>query len=130
MAYPREETTERGYPFWDTHEARVLLANDVRKGTSDKMFPKELWESRDEYLCFPLEVFRDHNYQERRKQREEPGWVLKRNNRSKKNREKEVAAMRDEWDTKQHKSHMKEIEHMLQRWEAASHDSSESENED
>ena len=35
-------------------------------GLHKTMQPKDLWESRHEYLLFPLEVFRDHIYQEGR----------------------------------------------------------------
>ncbi|KAL7523074.1 hypothetical protein ACHAWF_000353 [Thalassiosira exigua] len=118
MAYPREEETEHGYPFWDTHPARDLLAHDVRDGASTEMPPKKLWQSRAEYQCFPLHVFRGHIYQEERKQREKPGWVAKRNKKGRKNRDKEVAAMKEEWDNEQQKSYIEDVTQMLQRWEA------------
>ena len=69
VANPRRELTDRNIPFWDTHSAKKLLENDVADGTANAMASKkQLWQSRDEYQKFPLSVFQDHFYQERRKQ--------------------------------------------------------------
>jgi hypothetical protein len=33
MKYYNKKVTCRGYPFWHTHEAKKLLASDVKSGT-------------------------------------------------------------------------------------------------
>ena len=112
--FPREATNDRGYPFWDTHSARALLASDVRDGSANEMKPKELWYTRDEYQCFPLGVFRDHVHQEKRRQRELPGSIHRRNKKAQKMHEAEVNAMKDEWDQQ---IHAKEMDNICKRWE-------------
>ena len=117
LAFPREELTCHGYPFWDTHRARALLECDVRNGTADRCSPKQLRETRAEYLDFPLDVFRCHIYQEKRKQREEPGWVHMRNKIGQKTHEQEVNSMKNDWDIKQHRAGIEEITKMCEEWE-------------
>ena len=117
MAFPRGDLTDRGYPFWDTHPARYLLEEDVRarkSGNLEDMEPKQLWLKRNEYQDFPLAVFRDHIHQEKRKQREEPGWVVKRNKKGQKMHEKEVTAIKDALDSEQY---TKQVNDMMKRWE-------------
>ncbi|KAL7525979.1 hypothetical protein ACHAXR_001251, partial [Thalassiosira sp. AJA248-18] len=118
LAFPRENTTDRGYPFWDTHAARGLLQEDVGDGRADEMTPKELQKTRTEYMIFPLHVFRSHIYQEKRRKREEPGWVHKRNKKGQKMHENEVNALKDDWDTQQQQHRAEEINTMCQRWES------------
>lgn len=125
IAFPREEMTDRGYPFWDTHPARALLENDIKDREADAddgdaddgMKPKQLWESREEYKEFPLSVFRGHIYQERRRQREEPGYVHRRNQKAHKMHEDEVNEMKDDWDAKQQNKQEEEMNKMCERWE-------------
>ena len=117
-AFPRGELTDRGYPFWDSHPARCLLKEDIRaimNGKLGDMEPKQLWHTRDEYLEFPLGVFRYHIHQEKRKQREEPGWVVKRNKKGQKMHEAEVTAMKGEWDSTRLDN---EFNEMSKRWES------------
>lgn len=107
---PRRELTDRNIPFWDTHSAKKLLENDVADGTANAMASKkQLWQSRDEYQKFPLSVFRDHFYQERRKQLAGPYWQRKRNLAAQKEHDKEVREMKDEW----HENIAKDVEDML-----------------
>ena len=117
LAFPREELTCHGYPFWDTHPARALLEYDVKNGTADGCSPKELRETRAEYLDFPLDIFRCHIYQEKRKQREKPGWVHLRNKKGQKTHEQEVNSMKVDWDIMQHKAGIEEITKMCEEWE-------------
>ena len=110
LAYPRDEVTDRGYPYWDTHRARPLLEVDIRNGIADTMKPKELQDTRSEYKEFPLGVFHDHIYQERRRHRQEPGWQAKRNEQARKMYQDEVNAMVHDWDEKEFKD-------MCKMWE-------------
>jgi predicted RNase H-like nuclease (RuvC/YqgF family) len=67
------------------------------------MKPKELWKSRDQYLEFPLDVFRDHIHQEKRKQREAPYWVVKRNKKGMRKHKEHVKQLKREWQECHHK---------------------------
>ena len=69
LIYPEPQFERRTYkgqliPFWKTSKARALLMEVMDKGIHLSMQPKELWESEDEYQRFPLDMFRDHIYQE------------------------------------------------------------------
>ena len=114
IAYPRDIVTDRGVPYWDSHPASSLLAEDVRDGTADMIKPKELHQMRIQYTEFPLKVFRQHIYQERRRLREEPGWVEKRNKLAQKMHENEMNALSEEWDTKRKEADMSD---MCKMWE-------------
>jgi len=94
---PHSIINDRGEPFWYNHPAKSLLAEDVKSGLADKMPPKELRESREEYKAFKLETFRKHIYQEEGKQRASPFWRLKRNDAGQKKREQERVEMRVRW---------------------------------
>lgn len=115
LAYPRGELTDRGIPFWDTHDAKSLLDEDVRDGTADRLKPKELRETRQPYKKFPLSVFRPHIYQVRRRQREEPGWVERRNKIAQKIHENERNALSREWDVKRKDDDLNDLCIMFER---------------
>ena len=53
------------------------------------MKPKELWKSRDQYL--------------KRKQREAPYWVVKRNKKGMRKHEEHVKQLKREWQECHHK---------------------------
>ena len=107
---PRREVTNRNIPFWDTHPANKLLENDIEDGTASRMVTKkDLWLSRVEYQAFPLNVFRDHFYQERRKQLAGPYWQHKRNLVAQKEHDEQVGKMKDEW----HENLEEEVEKMM-----------------
>ena len=57
-------STRGNYPEWEGSDAQKLLKKDMEDGRHETMQPMELWETRDTYLLFPLDVFRDHIYQE------------------------------------------------------------------
>ena len=63
------------YPFWDTSNARELLALDVGNNLHLTMKPKDLWNSRAEYKEFPREVFIKHIHQERAKRSKSLFWL-------------------------------------------------------
>ena len=64
---------------WDGSDAQLLLMIDVKCNMHKVMKPKQLWEYRPEYKEFPLDVFRDHIYQESRSALESNYWLVKRN---------------------------------------------------
>ena len=94
---PHSINNDRGELFWYNHPAKSLLAEDIKIGLANKLPPKELHESREEYKAFKLETFRKHIYQEQAKQRAAPYWRLKRNNAGQKKREQERGEMRVRW---------------------------------
>ena len=95
--FPRNGLTNRGYPFWDTHPASRLLRFDI-EGGKDNLTPTELRMSRDEYRAFPLQVFRYHIYQERRRVRESKLKVVQRNKKALKSHLVEVRQNKKTWD--------------------------------
>ena len=58
-------------------------------------------EMRKEYQEFPLEIFRNQLYCEKRRQKEGVYWQMKRNRTAKKLHEQQVAEMRGDWETEQ-----------------------------
>jgi hypothetical protein len=65
--HPRPQLTQQNYPFWDTSSAKTLLVNDMNNGLELIMAPKDLRNTRPEYQAFPLDVFRRHIHQEKRR---------------------------------------------------------------
>jgi hypothetical protein len=59
----------------------------VFSSVSNRLKPKDLWETREEYKAFPLDVFRNHKYREERKQKEKVYWQKKRNDKARKTHE-------------------------------------------
>jgi len=49
---------------WCGSSAQHHLKQDVAEGRHLQLKPKDLWTTRDSYLDFPLDVFRQHYYQE------------------------------------------------------------------
>jgi hypothetical protein len=86
--FPRNEQTERGYKFWDGHEAQRLMREDVKEKRTIGMKPNDLRESRIEYKEFPLEILREHKYQEERRQQGTVYWQKKRNDEARKKHER------------------------------------------
>ena len=64
-----------------------------------------------------VDIFCCHIYQEKRKQRENLGWVHLRNKKGQKTHEQEVNSMKDDWDIMQHKAGIEEITKMCEEWE-------------
>lgn len=90
IAIPRGPATERGNLFWNRHPAENLLAKDVKEGRSKGKKPRQLRQERSEYQDFPESVFREHKYQEERKQSAKVYWQKKRNDDAQKKHDKEV----------------------------------------
>ncbi len=107
--FPRNPTTIRGYPHWDTHPANNLLEKDVKDGKADSMKPMDLRDSREEYKEFPLKVFRNHVSQEKRRQREEAGWVFRRNKKGREKHDEKINQLLDDWDKNMYRKDYEEM---------------------
>ena len=96
--FPRKDKTCRGRYWWDTHEAKIKLKEDVAQGKHLTTKPKQLWLSRKIYQDFALSVFRGHIYQEKRRQKELPLRVARRNKVAAKKYKKEVDESKLAWE--------------------------------
>ena len=67
--HPRQLHNHRGEAVFDMHVAKKMLQQDIKKGKHKIMSPSELWESRNEYMQFTLNKFRQRIYQEIRLQK-------------------------------------------------------------
>jgi hypothetical protein len=72
--HPASEISSRGYPRWNGSVAERLLKEDIDNDKLADMKPAELRESREEYLAFPLDVFRKHKEQYLREAIEGEWW--------------------------------------------------------
>jgi hypothetical protein len=64
--YPFPQVMHQGFPVWHRSEAERHLKNDVLLGLHKVMTPRELFNTRVEYIVFIFEVFRKHILQEKR----------------------------------------------------------------
>ena len=108
--------TIRGYPFWDSHPANLLLKEDVEIGLVSRVKPAELRALRKEYKEFPLKVFRSHIYQEQRERREKDYWVVKRNKNAQRIRDREVKKMKEQWEKDQLDEGMGDVCRQWEHW--------------
>jgi hypothetical protein len=67
--HPQQTHDHRGKPIFDVHAAKPLLQEDVRMKRQMSMSPMTLRASRKEYADFDLGIFRQHIYQEVRRQK-------------------------------------------------------------
>jgi hypothetical protein len=67
--HPRKTHNERGEPVFDLHPAKPLLQEDVRMKLHKQMLPSDLRATRPEYQAFKPNIFRQHIYQEVRRQK-------------------------------------------------------------
>ena len=116
MNNPRKPMTIRGYPFWDSHPANLLLKEDVETGLVSRVKPAELRALRKEYKEFPLKVFRSHIYQEQRERREKDYWVVKRNKNAQRIRDREVKKMKEQWEKDQLDEGMGDVCRQWEHW--------------
>lgn len=86
--FVRNDRTKRGYKFWDGDEAQRLMKEDAKHKRTEGLKPQDLWESREAYKAFPLDVFRGHIYQEERRQKEKAYWQKRRNDKARKDHER------------------------------------------
>lgn len=75
--HPRPAMTSHGIPFWDTSPAKPLLESDINNGINLTMTPLNLWSLREEYQMFPLDTFRGHINQEKKKRLKSSFWLKK-----------------------------------------------------
>jgi methionine synthase II (cobalamin-independent) len=92
MNFPRSHLNERGYPHWDTHNAKAFLETDVANKLHEKMKPSQLRKTRSAYKEFPPEVFAQRVHREVAKQKAAKFWAHKRNKKGMKKYLKEIAA--------------------------------------
>jgi hypothetical protein len=65
ILFPKATHNHRGEPRWEGSEAERLLKLDVDDQKHKTVKPIELYKSRPEYYeHYPLEIFRNHIYQE------------------------------------------------------------------
>jgi hypothetical protein len=77
LLHPPTSSDIRGYPRWDGHAAQQYLKQDVAAGKHKEMLPKELRQTRPEYMLFPLKVFSDHVHQEKNSRHQKSYWINK-----------------------------------------------------
>lgn len=64
MRHEMRNADEPRSRVWIETQASVLLKLDINEGLHEHLTPSELYQSREEYQEFPLQVFRNHIYQE------------------------------------------------------------------
>jgi hypothetical protein len=67
--HPQQARDHKGQPIFDVHPAKPLLQEDVRMKRNLSMSPMALKATRQEYGDFDLGIFRQHIYQEVRRQK-------------------------------------------------------------
>jgi hypothetical protein len=65
--WPQEQLLPDAYPPWHNSRAKELLLVDLASGVIDGFQPLQAWQSRPEYMTYPLKTFRDHLYKEKNK---------------------------------------------------------------
>ena len=64
QVHPRPATDRRGDPFWDGSQAQEMLNVDMNNNKHKTMTPRQLYDSKELYQQWSLEVFRGHIHQE------------------------------------------------------------------
>jgi len=64
LIYPEKTTDHRGNPVWEGSQAQAYLILDVRLGNHKGIKPEAFHQTRQAYQDFPLDVFRNHIYQQ------------------------------------------------------------------
>ena len=72
------ESKERYYPPWEKSEAKRLLRKDIQEKKHKNIKPKQLWETRPEYMMFTGKGFAKHIEQEELGQRGRSYWMHKK----------------------------------------------------
>jgi hypothetical protein len=72
------ESKEMHYPPWEKSEAKRLLRKDVQDKKHENIKPKQLRETRPEYMMFTGKVFGKHIYQEELSQGQRSYWMHKK----------------------------------------------------
>ena len=79
LKYPINAVLIQGYPRWNISSTKKLLEEDIKAKKNVGVLPRDLRVTRQEYIDFPLRIFRDRLYAEVRKQAGDAFWVHKRN---------------------------------------------------
>jgi hypothetical protein len=83
------------YPKFKGSNAETLLKKDLDDRLNEAMTPKEIHKLHSgAYAPWPLEVFRNHIYQELRDRKERPYWLAKRKEKEDKKNKKALAKAR------------------------------------
>lgn len=69
LKFPVQEHDHRGFLRWEGSAAQSWMKIDIAAGRHKLVKPKELYNERQAYQQFPLDVFREHIYQEERFQK-------------------------------------------------------------
>jgi hypothetical protein len=85
--YPRGARDITGQPFYDTHQSKVLLTAEAKAMTGRK--PSAICNDDPCHSEFSLKAFRQHLYQEKRKEKERPAWQFRRNKAGRRQHEKD-----------------------------------------
>jgi hypothetical protein len=93
---PRQEVTRQGYPYWDTSVARTMLSIDIDDGLNQTMTPSQLYNMREEYQAYPLDVFRKHIHQECNRRLKKSYGMFKQEKKEKKTRKNGAAQNRQD----------------------------------
>jgi hypothetical protein len=68
--HPKRAANHRGEPRWEGSEAERLLRLDMDEGKHQRMKPRELYQTRQQYYGnYPLTVFRGHIGQEEKRRK-------------------------------------------------------------
>jgi hypothetical protein len=67
--FPKQTHDVYGKPLFDGHIAQNLLRRDVKYGLQNIIAPMQLRRARPQYQEFSLDIFRQHIYQEVRRQK-------------------------------------------------------------
>jgi hypothetical protein len=79
LKYPINTILIQGYPRWNISSAKKLLEEDLKAKKHVGVLPRDLRVTRQDYIDFPLRIFRHRLYAEVRKQTGDAFWVHKRN---------------------------------------------------
>jgi hypothetical protein len=94
LNYPRPALNERGYPYWDTSDARRILKVELSdpevKAVVWPLEPIAVYERHDEYQAFPLEVFRNQLYHMKSTLTQDVYWQMKRNRSARRRHDEEA----------------------------------------
>lgn len=69
VVFPINATNHLNEPRWEGSDAQIFLRNDVSSKLHQNMKPQELHRLRAAYLKFSLKTFREHIYQEDKRQK-------------------------------------------------------------
>ncbi|CAB9520237.1 unknown protein [Seminavis robusta] len=72
--FPERTQDTHGEPVWAGSKAQDLLLKDLDQETLNGLKPRQLHVTRDEYLEYSLDKFRNKIYQENKWKKDKPGW--------------------------------------------------------